>query len=427
MYRLNDIVDSFKSLVGWDKESTNIDEAITTSESGLFFQEAHPLLTLRAMKGIMPEDYDVRYPSYDATKAYKEGDKVKDGAKVYVSLEDANMGNPTSDTSYWKEFETLSDYLNDLEVRGIKKVVTRFVRDKVIGMETKNLIDRRCLFDGTGRIEARIANTNKIVGFEITPLRASGITTKIEKIGLQFIGNSGNVTLYLFHSSRKEPVWTKTFNYNKSNGTFLWFDVEDMFLPYMSDTTNAGGSWYLVYNQNELPSYMEGINFGRDWSREPCGTCNKGDAMLYRLMTKYVQFSPFYVEVPSSWDGTLWDINGNMYTNTINYGINMMFSIGCDLTDTMVASKLEFANAIQLQVASEALRTLALNPEVAVNRVQYNADRDNILYETDGNGQGIKGLNGELEKAYKALSFDMRGLDDICLTCKSKGIRFGSI
>ena len=144
------------------------------------------------------------------------------------------------------------------------------------------------------------------------------------------------------------------------------------------------------------------------------------------MMSKFVQVSPFYVFDPE-WDGHLWDLGDMMYDNTNNYGINLMFSIGCDVSDTMIAERINFANTIQLQVASDALRTLALNPEVSVNRVQYNADRDNILYETDGNGQGIKGLQGDLEHSYKALSFDTRGLDDFCLTCKSKGIRYGAI
>lgn len=427
MYRLNNIVNSFKSLVGWEKENTNIDEAITTSDSGLYFQEAHPLLTLRAMRGIMPEDYVSRYEEYSSTKTYAKGDKVRNYAgMVYKSLVDNNLDNGTIDENYWAEFDVLSDYLSELELRGIKKVATTFIRDKVLGMETKNIIDRRCLFDGTGRIEARIPNGKKLVGFEITPLRSGGITTKIERIGLQFVGNTGDITMYLFHSSQKEAVWKKTFHYTKANGSFVWFDVEDTFLPYVNDSINAGGSWYLVYDQQALPDYMEGINFGRDWSREPCGTCNKGDLNLWRLMTRFVEFSPFYVNA-ENWNGELWDINQNIYTNTLNYGINVMFSVGCDLTDTMIASRLSFANAVQLQVASDALRTLALNPEVNVNRVQYNADRNNILYETDGNGEGIKGLAGDLAKAYKALSFDTKGLDDVCLTCKSKGVRFGSI
>lgn len=427
MYRLNDIVNSFRGLVGWESEGESLTTDNTASDSGLYFQEAHPLLTLRAIKGIMPEDYSERYETYSKIKTYSKGDRVRQYTSiVYISLVDDNKGNDVLETAYWAEYDPLNDYLSELATRGIKKVATTFIRDKVIGMETKNIIDRRCLFDGTGRIDAKIPNSGKIVGFEITPLRAGGITTKIEKIGLQFYGNVGEVTMYLFHSSKREPVWTKTFNYTKDNGTFLWFDVEETFLPYVNSEVNAGGSWYLVYNQSELPSYMEGINFGRDWSREPCGTCNKGDLALWRLMTRYVEFSPFYVSV-DNWDGQLWDIANNIYTNTLNYGINVMFSVGCDLTDTMIASRLDFANAIQLQVASDSLRTLALNPEVSVNRVQYNADRNNILYETDGDGQGIKGLAGDLNRAFKALSFDMKGLDDICLACKSKGVKFGSI
>lgn len=427
MYRLNDIVNSFRGLVGWESEGESLSTDNTASDSGLYFQEAHPLLTLRAIKGIMPEDYSERYETYIKTKTYSKGDRVRQYTSiVYISLVDDNKGNDVLETAYWAEYDPLNDYLSELTTRGIKKVATTFIRDKVIGMETKNIIDRRCLFDGTGRIDAKIPNNGKIVGFEITPLRSGGITTKIEKIGLQFYGNVGEVTMYLFHSSKREPIWTKTFNYTKDNGTFLWFDVEETFLPYVNSEVNAGGSWYLVYNQAELPSYMEGINFGRDWSREPCGTCNKGDLALWRLMTRYVEFSPFYVSV-DNWDGQLWDIANNIYTNTLNYGINVMFSVGCDLTDTMMASRLDFANAIQLQVASDSLRTLALNPEVSVNRVQYNADRNNILYETDGDGQGIKGLAGDLNRAFKALSFDMKGLDDICLACKSKGVKFGSI
>lgn len=420
MYRLTDIVEAFKGLVGW--EGSSLDQIVRDSESGLFFQEAHPLLTLRAMRGIMPEGMARAYPEFANDNTYAKGDIVSKNDKAYRSLIDDNEEALTT-TSAWEEYDLLNDYLNDLEVRGIKKVITRFIRDKVIGVETKNIIDRRTLFDGVGRLANRVPNDGKIVGFEIEPLRADGVTMKIEKIGLQFTGNVGSVHLYLFHSSKLDPVWDKEFTIDSSN--YLWFDAE-LFLPYLTNETNAGGAWYLVYYQPNLPDYMEAVNFGRDWSREPCGTCNKGDLVLYQTMNKFVTLSPFYVKV-DDWDGTLWDVNDMIYSNQNNYGINLLFSMGCDVSDIMIAERLTFANVIQLQVASDALRTLALNPEVAVNRVQYNADRDNILYETDGNGQGIKGLNGDLEKAYKALSFDTKGLSPICLGCKNKGIRYGTI
>lgn len=374
MYRINEIINTFSHLVGWRDSET-----LTRSDSGLYFEEAHPLLTTRAMRGIMPDG-----------------------------------------------MLSVDDYLSRLTETGIKKVVTRFVNEKMGGLESKNLVDRRTLFDGAGRKEAKNPNTGRLVGFEFTPLRANGITTTLNKVGLQFTGNVGTVKLYLFHSSKSEPISTIELNYDSAKGNFLWFDLDGWVMPYVSENTNAGGSWYVVYDESALADYMQSINFGRDWSREPCGTCNKGDATLYRKMLPYITISPFYVSL-DSWDGELWDIEENTYTNCNNYGLNFMLTMACDVTDAILAESNVFANVIQLQVATEALRSLALNPEVSVNRVQYNADRDNILFEVAGNGQGIKGLQGELERAYKALNVDTKGLDPICLGCHNQGVRYTSI
>ncbi len=423
MYRLNDIVSAFLPLVGWEqsRNADKIDEAITTSESGLYFQEAHPMLTLRAMSGIMPADWAEGYPDWDSAKEYPAEAVVRYGGKAYMAIAD-NVGHEVTDTDYWKEYNILSDYLHDLSVRGIKEVVKRYVQDKVVGYETRNLVDRRCLFDGNGSIKSRVENKGRLVGFEITPRRKGGATIKLDKIGLQFVGNTGQITLYLFHSSKSDPVWSKTFDYTAKNGAMQWFSPDETFFSFLNE--GVEGNWYLCYNQPDLPTYMESVNFQRDWSREPCGTCNKGDAALWAEINKWARISPFYI---MDFSGKMWDVQDTMYSPQNNYGLNMQITIACDLTDTLIEHKAMFASAIQLQVATDALRTLALNPEVAVNRVQYNANRDNILFETDGNGQGIKGLRGELERAYKALSFDTANLDPYCLTCRNKGIRIGSI
>ena len=417
MYRLNDLVSSFSNLVGWK------DTDLSATESGLYFQEAHPLLTIRALRGIMPKDLAEKYHAYDSTTEYAKGARVRSNGKVYESLKDENASPVTS--TDWKEYDVLNDYLTYITERGIKKVITKFVNEKIVGMESKNLVDRRTLFDGAGSREARTENRGRLVGFEITPFRSNGITTTLNRVGLQFIGNTGTVKLYLFHSSQPEPIATKEVTISSDKGIFTWVDL-GWVLPYLSDDINAGGSWYVVYNQAALPDYMESINFGRDWSREPCNTCNKGNLQLYRLMQKYLTLSPFYVVAPD-WDENLWDIEDNIYTPNNNYGLNFMFTMACDITDTLISERFQFASAIQLQVATDALREIALNPEVAVNRVQSNAERDNIMFEAYGNGQGIKGLSGELEKAYKALSVDLKGLDPICMGCHNKGIHYRSI
>ena len=67
MYRIDDIVTGLTPLVGWEQdwdESKQIAEALTVSESGLHYQDAHPLLTLEkyssvnvgsSKKTLMPE------------------------------------------------------------------------------------------------------------------------------------------------------------------------------------------------------------------------------------------------------------------------------------------------------------------------------------------------------------------------------------
>lgn len=428
MIRLNDITDALMPLVGWEQDynpNRQIDSALCQSESGLYYQNAHPLLTLENVRSIMPDDFMYSYPIWRATIDYSKGDKVLYSNKVWIAKK-ANTLHEPEDGDYWGEYDMVSDYIKNLTKGGIKNALGRFIREKVIGMETRNLIEKKTLFDGAGRIADTIQNRGRIVGFEIVPLRQGGITMKLEKIGLQFYGNTGEITLYLFHSSKTEPVWKKVYNITNANGTFAWFDVENLYLPYLNAETNAGGSWYLVYYQSALPDYVEAVNFARDWSREPCATCNRGNVQLYREMTKYMTVSPFCVDAVN-WDETLWNISDNIYTNTLNYGINLQFSIGCDLTDIIIEQKGIFADVIQKQVAHDILRTIALNPEVRVNRNQANVGRDNILYELDGNGQGVKGLRGDLEMAYKALSIDTKGLDKVCLGCHTGGVRIRAI
>lgn len=418
MYRLAELVKSFSALVGWK------DTALSQSESGLYYQEANSLLTLRALRGVMPKDIADRYPAYEVGQTYGKDDKVSSDGKVYLSLRSEN-DQPLDNALYWAEFSELEDYLMSITERGIKKAIIKVVNEKIVNFESKNLVDRRALFDGAGRKEARTINRGNLVGFEITPFRTQGITTTLNKVGIQMFGNTGDVKLYLFHSSQPEPIATKTITITKSNGSFMWADL-DWVLPYVNNEINAGGSWYVVYNQAALPDYMESINFGRDWSREPCGTCNKGDLQLYRLMQRYVTLSPFYAVV-GDWDETLWDIADNIYTPADNYGLNFMFSMACDVTEALIAERFQFANLIQLQVASEALREIATNPEVAVNRTQSNVDRNNILFEVYGDGQAVKGLEGELTRAYKAIAVDLKGLDPLCMTCRNGGIRYGTI
>jgi hypothetical protein len=452
MYRLTQIEDSLLHLVGWAQDynpAKAINKDLTESESGLMYQDAHPLLTLENIRAIIPEDFLYKYPEYTEFRTYTRGQKVRHAGRVYVALKTVRGLEPDSNVSDfnddyymqdyganaedkpWAGYDIVNDYLQTLTRSGIRKLLQTFMQTKVIGEETRLLLDRVTFFDGAGRIRNVIDNKKSFVGMEITPVRSMGVTAKIERIGLQVAGATGTIRLYLFHSSRYEPIAYKDVEITQDNGAFVWVNVNDWYLPYMGGRTNAGGSWFIGYDQNALPLGMEAINVSKDWSREPCGTCNIGSVKAWRELTKYLQISPFRVGVDAKWSDNpeLFDNGSLIYESTCNYGLNVEVSVGCDLTDFIIEQRSIFATALQRQVAAIALRTMAMNPEARVNRNQTNVSRMEILYELDGNTNGVRpgGLGYELKQAYAALRISTQGIDRICLTCNNHGVRYRTV
>lgn len=441
MYRIKEIQDALLHVCGWEQSynpKEAIDSDLTRSESGLMFQGAHPLLTLDTMRAIMPDDWGYQYPEWNSRETYSSGTIVQydlngNGDELYwESIRDNNTNEiPGESVLFWKPYNILSDFLERVTRNGIATAIQTFTQIKQLDKETRNLLERRTFFDGAGRIRATLQNTHKLVGFEIVPVRALGVTAKIEKIGLQMTGGTGIVKMYLFHSSQIDPIKTFDLDFQVKNGGFQWFTLEDCFLPYISKDNNSGGSWFLCYNQDELPQGMEAINVSKDWSREPCGTCNIGSVEVWRELTKYLQVTPFMYNAPETFAEypELWDIAYTMYTNTQNYGLNCEITVGCDLTDFIISQRQIFQDVIQKQVAVIALRALAMNPNVRVNRYQSNATRTDILYELDGNTSGVRpgGLGYQLKKAYEALKLDTQGLDRVCLSCNNRGVRYKAV
>lgn len=437
MIRLDEIQDALLHVVGWQQDynpQQQIDDALTDSESGLTFQGAHPLCTLANVRAIMPDDYLYKYSDYVPGANYYAGEIVKHNGKLWRAKHFNHNSEPTLLSPDWEPYNMVSDFVRDLTLNGINTVVQTFIQEKQLQNETRNLLERRTFFDGAARLAATIQPTGKLVGFEIVPVRSMGVTTKIERIGLQMVGGTGKVKMYLFHSSQVSPKAVFELDFTNTYGGFQWFNLDTpLYLPYIGGDgvdNDAGGAWFLCYNQNELPDGMRALNVSKDWSVEPCQTCLGGSIESWRQMTKYLQVSPFCIHAPLDFTEypELFDIAQVGYTNTMNYGLNVEISVGCDLTDFIISQRQIFATVIQKQVAANVLRTVAMNPDVRVNRNQVNVTREQILYELDGAPTGrASGLGYELKQAYKALSFDTRGLDRICLQCENHGVKYRTV
>ncbi len=446
MLRTTDIQEKLLHLVGWEQnyDTTNLKlaDSLTFSESGLYFQHAHPLLTLTNLESLAPDFKNAVYPEYSEYKEYLRGNIVSYQGLNYKALKGSLGKLPNLESEYWEVTNSFSHWLESKTRASIQKAISRFCSEKAAQGLLRNLCETKTLFDGTGRICDTERNKNNLVGFEIVPVRSKGVTIKINKIGLQFT-EPGNYTLYLMHSSMDAPV--RIINLTKiRKNSIEWFVVDDLYLPYQSRDNDAGGSWYLCYFQSELPENSLAIRKERDWSKGPCKACSRQELLSWQAWSKYLEIHPFYVNAEliegvkysddfnndfSKQPLHLWDVACNQYCYGTNYGINLEVSVACDLTDFIIEQRHLFQDVIQKQLATDMLKEFAYNPNVRTNRHSINASRLDILYELDGDSASLKksGLNYQLDLAFKALNLDTAGLDRVCMPCKNNGIKYKTI
>lgn len=435
MVRADDIQEKLLHLIGWeqnyDTSDLKISDALTVSESGLYFQQIHPLLTLQNMSCIAPDFKNITFPEYNSEKEYSKGNVVDYQGTQYKALQKAQGKQPDIESEYWVETNLFSEWLESKTKASIQKAIARYCNEKTVEGTNKPLCESRTLFDGTGRLVDTVKNKKNLVGFEIIPVRAKGVTTKINKICLQFT-KAGEYTLYLMHSSMDAPVKIIKLNKIRDNSA-EWFTVDDLYLPYQSEYNDAGGSWYLCYFQSELPEGSQAIRKDKDWSKEPCGSCSRRELITWMAWSKYLEIHPFFVneELINTEDESLhlWDVENNQYTYDNNYGLNLEVTVSCDITDFIVEQRMMFQDVIAKQVAVDMLREFAYNSNVRTNRHSINASRLDILYEVDGDSSSMKksGLSYQLDMAFKAIKLSTSGIDRVCLPCRNNGIKYRTV
>ena len=436
MVRIQEIQEGLLHLIGWrqsyDANDGVISEALTQSESGLYYQDAHPLLTLQNLQSIAPDFSNISYPVHSTEETYAKGVVVTDSDKHYKSLKAVPENIQITDTEYWIETNSFSEWLETKTKACITKAISCYVNEKVAKGTYKTLCEKKTLFDGTGRIYDTIKNKNNLVGFEIVPIRAKGVTTKINRIGLQF-SEPGDYTILVMHSSLMEPYYQETFTKRVGNNIEWFTPSQELYLPYETDEIDAGGSWYICYVQSQLPTGSQAIRKSRDWSKGPCNECSRHEYETWRIWSKYLEVHPFYVNeelVPVVDEQVqLWDVENNLYDYSTNYGLNLDITVACDMTDFIIEQRQMFTDYLSKSLAIDFLREFAYNPNVRTNRHSINASRPDILYEIDGDSSSMKksGLSYQLELASKAIQVSTEGIDRVCLPCVNHGIKYRAV
>lgn len=427
MYNETIIAESWGGLIAWRQNynvnGEQLEADLITGETGLFYQDEHVLMNLDVIQSIMPDHSLVNYPVYGPLTPYVVGQIVEYNGVNYTCIQDGTGETPDAPGSlYWVVHRPLNQFLRDKVRAGIVNTVQDFIEEKQMQKAAKSLLRNGALFLGVGRRADVIANNDRRVGFEIIQTRSYNVSLRVDRVGLQFDA-AGVLPLSLHHSSVNGPLQTINLNYSEAN-TFQWFDLAwDM--PHISDTLDSGGAYYITYKQSEAPG--QAIKKQRRWGDGSCSGCGSpAEVATWKIYSKYLEFHPF--NLPEVAGNDLWDVSDNRYEYDNNHGLNFEISLYCDFTRFFVQQRREFKSVLSKRVAMDLLREIAYNPNARINQIESSVTREQILYEIDGDTRGRKtGIAAKYERAMKAISLDVEGLDRVCMPCKRRGVVYRSM
>lgn len=372
MFDINKIKAGFAKINGWRNSSdldvpqiTNPD--LLTSESGLYYNDFHPLIDMEAISNSIPETKD------------------------------------------------LEEYLEERVASGVVKVFQKFAMWKKEMNSTKTILNSSAMFDGVARFSQTLVNEGKFVGFKIQLKNSYGVSAKIDRLGLQFTSPQTNLPIYVFHSSQLDYVQRILVTTTKAS-SMEWVTLsEPIDFSYYGDN-DTGGYYYIGYYQDDilgtaLKKDFNFINF--------CAGCQGREAIkIWNTRLNFMQVVPFYVSASNHTFQEMWDYYDDIETPDINYGLNIATTIQCDLSDYFIENRVTFSEAIGMQIAVDILNDMKHSNRA--NRI-VEVNRNMIIRDLEGDKEtNERGLALRLEDALKALDFDFSKIDSPCLPSNKK-------
>lgn len=349
--------------------------------------------------------------TWDAATAYDEEDLVNDGGNFFEAIENVPMGTLTTDSSFWFPLDSLNMYLLSKRLQGVDKMLDSVFTAKKMRAKVKSIFENIALFDGFGRDKQ--TNANKFVGLRFIAKSDRDIITVINMIGHQFT-EAVSFNLYLYHSSQQAPLKIIPISHTKAMSS-QWSSQTDLNIRYLDPNYDAGGEFFLGYAQSELGTSQAVNMYGLNWTNGyTCTSCKSYE--LYQNYSDWVSVMGFEISESAFTVGMdMFDPLDASYTPSLNYGLNINMTTECDLTPFLIQESDKLGEALQYSVGLEVLKDMASNTRTTNQRgnvVREQAAKQVVSF--DGvNGTVLDETNSKLQ----GLSFDLSGLNSVCLPC----------
>lgn len=412
-----------------DTELAKLDTDLRTSRSGLYWEDAHPMVMLENIQMIASNQDKSVFPEFSAGAFYPIDAIVKDvDGVVYRKISDAPEGTLLEDPTAWTETSALGIWLRGKVKAAIKRVVSDMYTRKKKAQTVKSILEDAYLFDGAGNLNDKEVKENRFVGYQIVFKGAQGLTMLIDQISTQFTGAfpDEGLALYLYYTGSDEPVAEINLQPNRTN-TVQWHkDLSIFNINYEGGTSGVGGAWFLGYYEEDVPLGVQAINRSNfNFQKGPCGSCGTNSFDVWRRWFQWVSIIPIAVPVsnlqPSRF---IWDWTMNQYYyESKTWGLNLHFSMGCNTSAVICRQQATFDQALLLQFAVDILGEIGFSTRI--NRT-YEKLQQKALFELDDretnrqSNKGQKGLKSQLSDAIDALDFDFSSLNSVCIPCDQR-------
>lgn len=369
MFKSEIIAEAYKNCLGWrqhhDTNEFSIDNALTVTETGEYYQQKHPALRLDIIRSIVPDNM---------TLDYYLAEKVRDGSV---------------------------EMLNDLfQYRQMNKY-------------GKTLLKETQLLNKYGWVNDKIINEGRFVGFQIRLKTATGLMAVIKQIGVQFSGVD-TFKLYVFHTSQKAPI--SEIDITTTGGAEWNWQEADIELASFEERFN-GGAFVIGYYQDDLTGHaINNTDFNFD--RGACGGCNKTHYSEWRNVSEYFTVYPLYVPTGSFAPGEMFDLQDAFYIPTQTFGLNLRLSTVCDLTTFFKQNKFAFKNLLGLKVTELILNDMKYSQEI--NYIEENI-KMMVIRDLEGDTETkMNNITRKYHKELMAVNFNVSGINQKCLPCEGE-------
>lgn len=397
-----------------------ISERLNPSTAIVVVEDEHPLINIENIASCMRSSELIGVQPWSGSVNYKKKQIVLFDLKYYKAKTNNLDKSPSTNPNDWEEISIVSEQLERIVNSACNKLLNSVFEHKKLNNTVKTIVDDFYLFNGRADIQNMNPNLGRLVGFRIDLKDAKDLVAIINKIGVQFVGPAATIPIKLYHTSKQQPVATIEIEHT-STGNFIWktIDVDNgLRLDYVSDLIDAQGTFYITYNEASVPG-LQSLKKELNLTEMPaCSGCDRNYYEAFMKRSRYLDIQPFYVDSDNFTDGQLWDESNEIYVNSNNFGLNLSFSIQCDLSDFICRNKRVFANALSMQITVDILK--AFTTSTRTNQLSEKVSNDAYYALYGDKNTNNFGLIGELSKRIKAVSFDISELNVNCLPCESK-------